>query len=107
MTTTLTSRQTGGRQLLRLFPLLTRGQLGPSRRQAACTAEALNRIVDRDLELIRAMPPDRRSRQVDRLVAIVLLSQAYRHFAAGWIGRRELRERTRFALAEATAAYAG
>lgn len=55
----------------------------------------LDRIVDRDLTLIRALPDELRARHADRLAAIVMLAQAYRHHAAGWIGRRELRERSR------------
>jgi len=66
-----------------------------SRRQAAATATLLDRIVDRDLALVRAMPVHQRGRQVDKLAAIVMLAQAYRHYAMGWIGRRELRRRSR------------
>jgi hypothetical protein len=59
------------------------------------TADLLDRIVDRDLALVRALPEDSRARHADRLAAIVMLAQAYRHHAAGWIGRRELRRRSR------------
>lgn len=90
------STRTGTRhRCMSLVPVLSRGRFGPTRPQAARAAEALTRIVDRDLELVRAMPAHRRHRQTDRLAAIVLLAQAYRHFANGWIGRRELRRRLR------------
>ena len=98
--------QTGARRLSGIAPILTVGRPGPNRRQAARTAEVLGRIVDRDLELVRAMPAARRARQVDRLAAIVRLAQAYRHFANGWIGRRELRRRLRARTAELVASLA-
>lgn len=90
MTVALTNRRTGGCHLFRF---------GPTRTQAARVARVLDHIVERDLELVRAIPMDRRAAHVDRLVAIVTLSQAYHHFARGWIGRREFRRRTRAALA--------
>jgi hypothetical protein len=66
-----------------------------SRRQAAATATLLDRIVDRELALMRAMPVHLRARQVDKMAALVMLAQAHRHHARGWIGRRELRRRSR------------
>ena len=90
MTVALMRRRASGCRLFRL---------GPSRAQAARVAEALDRIVERDLELVRAIPLDRRAAYTDRLAAIVMLSQAYRHFARGWINRRELRRRVEAALA--------
>lgn len=98
--TTRAGSQTGARRLSGLAPLLTRGRFGPNRQQAARTAVALSRIVDRNLELVRGLPLDRRGYHVDRLAAIVLLAQAYRHFANGWIGRRELRRRIQAQLDE-------
>jgi hypothetical protein len=95
MTVALTSRRIIGCCLFRL---------GPSRHQAARVAEALDHIVERDLELIRAVPIGRRAAHADRLAAIVMLSQAYRHFARGWINRRELRRRVQAALTAAIAA---
>lgn len=95
MTVALMSRRTRGCHLFRL---------GPSRHQAARVAEALDRIVERDLELLRTIPLERRAAHVDRLAAIVLLSQAYRHFARGWINRRELRRRLQNALTAVTTA---
>lgn len=84
MTVALPSRRTSG---------CPRFRRSPSRTQAALVAEALDHIVERDLELLRALPADRRGAHADRLAAIVMLAQAYRHFARGWINRRELRRR--------------
>ncbi|HEY0638772.1 MAG TPA: hypothetical protein VGD67_14075 [Pseudonocardiaceae bacterium] len=64
-------------------------------RRAAATADLLDRIVDHELELVRRLPVHRRGRPVEKLAALVMLAQAYRHHAAGWIGRRELRRRSR------------
>ena len=71
--------------------------------QAAATADLLDRIVDRDLELIEALPVPQRARPVEKLAALVMLAQAYRHYAAGWISRRELRRRSRAIFDELTA----
>jgi len=96
---------TRGRPQRRLVPvqLLTRMLMGRSLRQAAATAELLDRIVDRDLVLLRALPVHQRGRPVEKLAALVMLAQAYRHFANGWIGRRELRRRSQATFAELTA----
>lgn len=87
----------------RLTPALVRLVSARSLRQAAATAELLDRIVDRDLELIRALPVHDRARPVEKLAALVMLAQAYRHYATGWIGRRELRRRSRRTFDELTA----
>jgi hypothetical protein len=100
MTVALRSSLAGGRHPCMLVPMLVRGRFGPNRRQAARAAEALSRIVDCDLELVRAVPIGRRARQSDRLAALDLSAQAYRHYANGWIGRRELRRRLRAQLDE-------
>lgn len=63
-------------------------------RRAARTADLLDRIVDRDVRLVRDLPVHLRSRHVDKLAAMVMLAQAYRHYANGWITRRELRRRS-------------
>ncbi len=85
MTTTTLTRSRPQRRLV----------VGRSVRQAAATAELLDRIVDRDLELVRALPIQHRARPAEKLAALVLLAQAYRHYSVGWIGRRELRRRSR------------
>jgi hypothetical protein len=87
----------------RLAPALARLVLGRSLRQAAATADLLDRIVDRDLALVRALPVHQRTRPVEKLAALVMLAQAYRHYAAGWITRRELRRRSRATFDQLTA----
>lgn len=74
-----------------------------SQRQAAATADLLDRIVDRDLVLVRALPAHERARPVEKLAALVMLAQAYRHYAMGWIGRGELRRHSRTTLERLTA----
>lgn len=63
-------------------------------RRAAHTADLLDRIVDRDVQLVRDLPVHLRNRHVDKLAAMVMLAQAYRHYANGWITRPELRRRS-------------
>jgi hypothetical protein len=87
----------------RFAPVLLRLVMSRSLRQAAATAQLLDRIVDRDLELVRALPVHERARPVEKLVALVMLAQAYRYYAAGWIGRRELRRRSRATFDQLTA----
>jgi hypothetical protein len=101
MTVVLTSRQTGARFRL-APPLLSR--MVRRRSRAMHAAVLLDRVVDRDLELVRVLPVHRRTRPVERLAALVMLAQAYRHYSAGWISRRELRHRSRQAFAELNSA---
>lgn len=68
-----------------------------ARLRAAATAELLDRLVDSDLVLVRALPVDQREQAAGRLLELVLLAQSYRHYAAGWIGRRQLYRRARAA----------
>ncbi|HEY3262528.1 MAG TPA: hypothetical protein VGJ95_20045 [Pseudonocardiaceae bacterium] len=75
--------------------LLMRLVMARSLRQAATTAKLLDRLVDRDLALLRGLPVHERARPVEKLAELVMLAQAYRHYANGWIGRRELRRRSR------------
>jgi hypothetical protein len=90
----------------RITPVLALANLVRSRshRRAAATAELLDRIVDRDVALVRALPVHRRHRPVEKLAALVMLAQAYRHYANGWISRAELRRRSR-ATFDMLAAY--
>ncbi len=53
----------------------------------------LDQVVATQLPLVAAMPEASRSRAADFLAELVLLSQAYRHHAAGWISREELERR--------------
>jgi hypothetical protein len=89
-------RPTPLRMLLRLV-------MARSQRRAAATAEVLDRIVDRDLVLVQALPVHDRARSVERLAALIMLAQDYRHYATGWIGRRELRRRNRATFDQLTA----
>jgi hypothetical protein len=62
-------------------------------RRALRTAQLLDEVVDSQLPLLTALPEARRRRSADYLAELVMLSQAYRHYAAGWIDRRELDRR--------------
>jgi hypothetical protein len=62
-------------------------------RRALRTAQLLDEVVDSQLPLLTALPEGRRRRSADYLAELVMLSQAYRHYAAGWIDRRELDRR--------------
>ena len=89
-----------------LVQLLIRLATARSVRRAAATAALLDRIVDRDLVLLRALPIHQRARPVEKLAALVMLAQTYRHYAAGWIGRAELRRRSRVTFDQLTALVA-
>jgi hypothetical protein len=93
---------------------MTAGQLGAvqmgaerdrfrwSRRALAREADFLDGVVDTQLEFIRQQPEHRRAGApglVEALAALVMLAQDHRYCAQGWISRRELRARTRRALA--------
>lgn len=88
-------------------PVLVRFVMARSVRKAATTAQLLERIVDRELELVRALPVHQRARPVEKLAAMVMLAQAYRHYANGWIGRAELRRRSRATFDELATFIAG
>ena|SRR5829696_262178 len=92
---------------LALVMIFTRLVRANSLRKAAATAELLDRIVDRELILVRALPVHQRARPVDKLAAMVMLAQAYRHYANGWIGRGELRRRSRATFDELATFIAG
>lgn len=72
-----------------------RGLLGGWRRtqQALRAAATLDQVVDSQLPLMVNLPERSRRRRADYLAELVLLSEAYRHYAAGWIDRRELERR--------------
>lgn len=53
----------------------------------------LDKVVAAQLPLVARLPEASRRRAADFLAELVLLSQAYRHHAEGWISRRELEER--------------
>lgn len=62
-------------------------------RRALASARALDQMVAEQLPLVANLPEASRTRAADFLAELVMLSQAYRHHAAGWISRRELEER--------------
>ncbi|MCP2332927.1 hypothetical protein [Actinoalloteichus caeruleus] len=67
--------------------------------RARRTARALDRIVRGQLPLVRRLDQPGAHRTADYLAEIVLLAQAYRNFADGWIDRTELDRRGRRCLA--------
>lgn len=59
--------------------------------RALDSARVLDQVVENQLPLVARLPEgSSRVRAADFLAELVLLSQAYRHHAAGWITRREL-----------------
>jgi hypothetical protein len=65
-----------------------------SARRALDSARILDQVVENQLPLVARLPEGgSRVRAADFLAELVLLSQAYRHHAAGWISRRELERR--------------
>lgn len=69
------------------------GVAGRRARRAKRSAELLDEVVDAQLPLLSALSEDGRRRSADYLAELVMLAQAYRHYAAGWIDRRELERR--------------
>ncbi|MCP2169041.1 hypothetical protein [Goodfellowiella coeruleoviolacea] len=53
----------------------------------------LDEVVDTQLPLLVGFSEARRRRAADYLAELVMLAQAYRHYAAGWIDSRELDRR--------------
>lgn len=85
-----------------LCPLPERGVLLVARaikhkrsaRRALASARILDQVVESQLPLVARLPEGRsRTRAADFLAELILLSQAYRHHAEGWISRRELEQR--------------
>jgi hypothetical protein len=63
---------------------------GWRRTRALRCAQVLDEVVDARVGLLPHLPVELRQCSADRLAELVLLGQAYRHFAAGWISGREL-----------------
>jgi hypothetical protein len=61
--------------------------------RARRSAELLDEVVDAQLPLLSTLAEGSRRRAADYLAELVMLAQAYRHYAAGWIDRRELERR--------------
>ncbi|GAA0508292.1 hypothetical protein GCM10011581_19760 [Saccharopolyspora subtropica] len=68
------------------------------RTRALRSAQLLDDVVDAQVETLPQLPDELRRRHADHLAELVLLAQSYRHYAAGWISRRELDKRGRAAL---------
>jgi hypothetical protein len=63
-------------------------------RRALRAAATLDEVVDNQLPLLAALPERSRRRSAGYLAELVMLAQAYRHYAAGWINRQELERRS-------------
>lgn len=59
----------------------------------------LDELVDAQLSLVVGLAEPAARRASEYLAALVMLGQAYRWYAAGWIGRRELHRRGRECMA--------
>ncbi len=57
------------------------------------SARVLDEVVANQLALVSRLSEEGRRRAADFLAELVMLATAYRHYAAGWISRRELERR--------------
>jgi hypothetical protein len=79
--------------------VIMRGPLrGWRARKALRAASMLDEIVDSQLPLLAGLPEASRRRSAGYLAELVMLAQAYRHFATGWLDRRELEQRSQLAM---------
>jgi hypothetical protein len=62
-------------------------------RRALDSARIIDQVVNNQLALVLRLPEERRRRAAEFLAELVMLAQAYRHYAAGWINHRELERR--------------
>jgi len=62
-------------------------------RRALESARILDHVVNSHLALVSRLSEDARRRAADFLAELVMLAESYRHYAAGWISRRELDRR--------------
>ncbi|MDQ4011706.1 MAG: hypothetical protein M3228_13700 [Actinomycetota bacterium] len=69
-------------------------------RTARLEAEFLDDLVEAELVFLRQLPMHLRHGPADALAVLVMLAQDYRHYAQGWINRRELRHRAERALTD-------
>lgn len=67
-------------------------------RRALRAARMLNEVVDTQLPLLAGLPESSRRRSANYLAELVMLAQDYRHYANGWLDRRELDLRCRAAM---------
>ncbi|MFC7342498.1 hypothetical protein [Saccharopolyspora griseoalba] len=73
-----------------------------ARSRALVSAQLLDEVVDAQLDSLPRLPPETRGRQADHLAELVQLGQFYRHYARGWISRRELQRRCLAAVPDPT-----
>lgn len=69
-------------------------------RAARDTADVLDHLVEAELDFLRRLPVHLRSRPAEALAVLVMLAQDHRHYALGWLSRRELRKRSARALSD-------
>ncbi|HEU5473173.1 MAG TPA: hypothetical protein VFV67_21220 [Actinophytocola sp.] len=69
------------------------GRRGRRVRRALESARVIDQVVNNQLALVPRLTEEGRRRAAEYLAELVMLAQAYRHFAAGWITRRELERR--------------
>jgi hypothetical protein len=62
-------------------------------RKALRAAGMLDDIVDSQLPLLAGLPESSRRRSAGYLAELVMLAQAYRHYAAGWLDHKGLERR--------------
>ena len=62
-------------------------------RRALDSARVIDEVVNNQLMLVSRLPEEGRRRAADFLAELVMLAQSYRHYALGWITRRELERR--------------
>jgi hypothetical protein len=67
-------------------------------RKALRAAGMLDEVVDSQLSLLAGLPEASRRRSAGYLSELVMLAQDYRHYAAGWINRGELEQRSHRAM---------
>jgi len=63
-------------------------------------ADFLDGLVDTELEFVHRLPMHLRARPVEMLAVMAMLAQDHRHYAQGWISRRELRRRAQRAVGD-------
>ena len=67
-------------------------------RRALRAARMLDDVVDSQLPLLAGLPESSRRRSANYLAELVMLAQDYRHYANGWLDRKELDARCRRAV---------
>lgn len=71
----------------------TRSKPGWRGRRALRSAQLLDDVVNAQVRLIPNLSPGARESSAEYLAELVMLGQAYRHYAVGWISKCELERR--------------